>query len=158
MTAQYQIHKICDYERITRHYCEIDHWDYVEYPNIRALIDLAYKEEEFDAGYVNYIIHKQLHGIAEYIYKKIGHNVTNNQTLRLDIYNNNIDREHYDKCLDYYREGGLCATFEEMVDEILKDNNIPVLYYYYFKEEEELTKLLSDGVNESNNRKFFIIQ
>ena len=158
MTAQYQIHNICYYEQITKHYCKIDYLGDDDYPNVRALIDLAYKEKEFNAGYVNYIIHKHLYGIANYIYNKIGHAVANNPTLRLDIYNNNIDREHYDKCLDECSEEGFCAGFEEMVDEILKRNNIPLLYYYYFKEEEELTKLLVDGINEFNNRKFFIIQ
>ena len=158
MTAQYQIHQICDYERITKYYCRIDYLGEEEYPDVRALIDLAYKEEEFNAGYVNYIIHKHLHGIAEYIYKKNGHNITNNPLLRQCINNNKIDREHYDKCLDECSEEGFCACFEEMVDEILKRNDIPLLYYYYFKEEEELTKLLVDGINEFNNRKFFIIQ
>ena len=155
MAIQYSIHNICEYEKITKHYCELEGSDY---PPVRALIDLAFKEVEFNAGYVKYIIHKHLHNIADYTYKKTGINVTINPTLRLDIYNNNIDRANYDSWLDYYSEKGSCVYPEEMIDEILKENIICVLYYYYFKEEEELTKLLTDGINDFNNRKFFIIQ
>ena len=155
MTNQYSIGDISIYEQITKRYQDLEGSDY---PPVRALIDLAFKEVEFNAGYVKYIIHKHLHNIADYTYKKTGINVTINPTLRLDIYNNNIDRENYDSWLEYYEEKGFCVYPEEIINEILKENNLCVLYYFYFKEEEELTKMLTDGVNDFNNRKFFIIQ
>ena len=155
MATLYSINNICKFERITKHYCELEGSDN---PPVRVLIDYAASEPEFNADYVRYIIHKHLHSIADYAYKKTERNVTDNPMLRLEIYNNNIDRKNYDSWLDYYQEKGFCIYPEEMIDEILKENNICVLYYYYFKEEEELTKLLTDGVNDFNNRKFFIIQ
>ena len=155
MATLYSIHNICEFEQITKHYCELE---YSESPPVRVLIDYASSEPEFNADYVRYIIHKHLHRIADYAFKKTGRNVTDDPMLRLDIYNNNIDRANYDSWLEYYDEGGLCASPEEVIDEILKENNICVLYYYYFKEEEELTKLLSENLNDFNNRKFFIIQ
>ena len=157
MATQYSIHNICEFEQITKRYCEMD---YSEFPPVRVLIDYAVSEPEFNADYVRYIINRRLHNIADYIYKKSQINVTINPMLRSDIQNNNINRDAYDEAVESYEDDiPVCdEDIYDSIDKMLRDNNIPVLYYLYYKEEEELTKLLIDNLNDFRNRKFFIIR
>ena len=130
MTKQYHIHDICNYERITRRYCKIDYLD-EESPNTMALIDLAYKEKEFNAGYVQFIIDKHLQLLVDYVYEKKGINVSNIPILRQEIYNNNICEEAYEKWLDDCAADYFCANPEEMVDKIIEQDYTQMLYFYY---------------------------
>ena len=109
---------------------------------------------------MRYIINRHLHNIADYAYQKTRENVAINPILRADINNNNIDRENYDRWIEYYKDKSWNDNpdFHDIIDEIVKENNILLLYYFYYKEEEELTKLLIDELNDFNDRKFFIIQ
>ena len=157
MANQYSISDISIYEQITKRYQDLEGSEFLP---MRTLIDLAASEADFNAGYVNYRIHKHLHNIVDYVYQKTGINVSLNPTLRLDIINNNINRKNYDSWLEYYENKSWNDNpdFEDIINEIVKENNLCVLYYFFFKEEEELTKMLTDGVNDFNDRKFFIIQ
>ena len=157
MASQYSIGNISKYDAITKHYCDLENSESVP---VRVLIDLAASEVEFNGDYARYIINRRLHDIADYIYKKSGKNVTVNPRLRSDIQNNNINREVYDKVIESY-EDDIPHDDEDIfntIDKMIRENNWCVLYYLYYKEEEELTKLLIDGLNDFNDRKFFIIQ
>ena len=157
MALHYSIGDIIKYEEMTKYFYRKECSESLP---IRVLIDLAASEEEFNADYVRYIINKHLYNVADYAYKKSGRNVTINPILRADINNNNIDRENYDRWIEYYEDKSWndLPDFEDIIDEILKENNILVLYYFYYKEEEELTKLLVECLNDFHDRKFFIIQ
>ena len=157
MAFLYLIGNISKYEAITKHYCEVEGSEFLP---VRVLIDLAASEAKFNSDYVRYIINKHLNNIANYAYQKTGKNVTINPILRADINNNNIDRQNYDRWIEYYKDKSWNDNpdFYDIIDEIVKENNILVLYYFYYKEEEELTKLLIDELNDFNDRKFFIIQ
>ena len=154
MAGKYIIDK---YEAITKRFCEVEGSKFLP---VRVLIDLAASEVNFNSNYVRYIINRHLYRISDYIYHKTGKNVTINPNLRADIRNNNIDRENYDRWIEYYKDKSWNddPDFYDIIDEIVKENNILVLYYFYYKEEEELTKLLIDELNDFNDRKFFIIQ
>ena len=156
MALQYSIGNISEYEAMTKHYCEVEGSEFLP---IRVLIDLAASEVKFNGDYVRYIINRRLHDIADYIYKKSQVNVTVNPRLRSDIQNNNINREAYDKAIESYEDDIPYddSDIYETIDKMIKENNWCVLYYLYYKEEEELTKLLIDGLNDFNDRKFFII-
>ena len=157
MAFQYSIGDISKYEAMTKQFCESEG---VEFLPIRVLLDLAASEAEFDGDYARYIINRRLHDIADYIYKKSGRNVTINPMLRTDIQNNNINREAYDEAIESY-EDDIPYDDEDIfttIDKMIRENNWCVLYYLYYKEEEELTKLLIDGLNDFNDRKFFIIR
>ena len=156
MASQYSIGDISKYEQITKHYCEVEGSEFLP---VRTLIDFAASEVEFNSDYVRYIINRRLHDIADYIYKKSQVNVTINPRLRSDIQNNNINREAYDKAIESYEDDIPYddSDIYETIDKMIKENNWCVLYYLYYKEEEELTKSLIDGLNDFNDRKFFII-
>ena len=157
MAFQYSIGDISKYEAMTKQFCEKENCEFLP---IRVLLDLAASEAEFDGDYARYIINRRLHDIADYIYKKSGRNVTINPILRSDIQNNNIDRKAYNEAIESY-EDDIPYDDDDIfgtIDKMIRENNWCVLYYLYYKEEEELTKLLIDGLNDFNDRKFFIIQ
>ena len=157
MARQYSIGDISKYEAMTKQFLEVEGCESLP---VRALIDLAASEKEFNGDYVRYIIDRRLFGIADYIYKKSGRNVTVNPMLRSDIQNNNIDRKAYNEAIESY-EDDIPYDDEDIfttIDKMMRENNWCVLYYLYYKEEEELTELLIDGLNDFNDRKFFIIQ
>ena len=157
MASQYLINDISKYEQITKRYCEVEGSESLP---VRVLIDLAASEVKFNGDYARYLINRRLHDIADYIYKKSRINVTINPMLRSDIQNNNINRDAYDEAVKSY-EDDIPVCDEDIynsIDKMLRDNNVQVLFYLYYKEEEELTKLLIDGLNDFNDRKFFIIQ
>ena len=116
------------------------------------------KKKKFNAGYVQYIIDKHLQLLVDYVYEKKGINVAAIQILRQEIYNNNINEEAHEKWLDDCTEDYFCANFKEMVDKIIEQDYTQMLYFYYYSEEKKLTKRLVDGINEFNERKFFIVR
>ena len=149
-------HVIGKYEAITKRYREAEGSEFLP---VRVLMDLAASESNFNSDYARYVINKHLHDIADYVYHKTGRNISINPNLRADINNNNINRENYDSWIEYYKDKSWNddPDFYDIIDEIVKENNIPVLYYFFYKEEEELTDLLIDYLNDFNDRKFFII-
>ena len=157
MARQYNMRDICDYERITRRYCEIDHLDPIN-PNTAALIDLAYKEEEFNTEYVRFIIDKHLQNIIDYVYEIKGINVSDIPNLRQDIINNNVVEEKYLEWLEDNVEYSFGSYQADTIDKIIEHDYIQMLYFLYYSEEKKLTKLLVDGINEFNQRKFFIVR
>ena len=154
MAYKYSIQDICEFNAITQRLYDAEYSD--SFP-IRTLLDLYESKEEFNIEYVRYITNKYLHDIATYIYNKTKYNVTYNPRLRADIQNNNINREHYDSLVEYYTYKTDDRSDYSTIDEIIRENNIPVLYYYYYKEEEEITQIIINYLNDFNNRKFFII-
>ena len=157
MARQYLISDIIEYELITKQLCESENCEFLP---IRVLLDLEASKAKFNGDYARYIIDRRLCEIADYIYKKSGRNVTVNPMLRSDIQNNNIDRKAYNEAIESY-EDDIPYDDEDIfttIDKMIKENNWCVLYYLYYKEEEELTKLLIEGLNDFNDRKFFIIR
>ena len=154
MALKYSIQDISKFNAITKHFCEVECSESLP---VRVLVDLAASKANFNVDYVRYIINAYLHDIANYIYQKTKYNVTFNPRLRSDIQNNNINRENYDSWIEYYKYKNDDYDDYATIDEIIKENNIPVLYYFYYKEEEELTELIINNLNDFNDRKFFIV-
>ena len=154
MALKYTIQDICEFNAITQSLYDAEGSDTIP---IRTLLDLYETREKFNIEYIRYITNKYLHDIASYIYDKTRYNVTYNPRLRADIQNNNLNREHYDSWIEYYKNKNDDYTEYATIDEIIRENNIPVLYYFYYKEEEELTQIIINYLNDFNDRKFFII-
>ena len=155
MATKYSIREICEYNKITQRIYDAD---YSESLPIRDLLDIYESKEKFDIEYVRYVIDKYLYEITSFIYEKTKYNVSLNTMLRHYIQNNNIDRDYCDEMIEYYASKNDDCGDYSTIEEIIKENNIPILYYYYYKEEEEMTQIIRDYLNDFNDRKFFIIR
>ena len=154
MAHKYTIRDICEFNTITQRLYDAEGSDTIP---IRDLLDIYESKEKFNIEYIRYITNKYLHDIASYIYNKTNYNITYNPRLRADIQNNNINREYYDSLVEYYTYKTDDHNDYSIIDEIIRENNIPVLYYHYYKEEEEITQIIINYLNDFNDRKFFII-
>ena len=161
MAHQYTLSDIFKHEDTTRYFCNSESGFNLSVPE---LIHLASLEPFFDSDYVEYIIFRRLHQLAEYISeksKKRGYqiNVRHNQNLKEDLENNNASREYYERWADQY--GYTLDTLDDtyyVIDSAVTDNNWAFLYYLYLKEEEGLYDLLNAQKNKIKDRKFFIVQ
>ena len=161
MAQQYTLSDIFKYEDTTRYFCNSESGFNLSIPE---LIHLASLDPFFDSDYVEYIIFRRLHQLAEYISeksKKRGYqiNVRHNQNLKEDLENNNSSREYYERWADEY--GYTLDTLDDtyhVIDSAVTDNNWAFLYYLYLKEEEGLYDLLNAQKNKIKDRKFFIVQ
>ena len=163
MAQQYTLSDIFKYEDITLQYCMSEDGENLTIP---TLIYLASLEPDFDTNYVEYLIFKRLHQVAECIScksKKKGYqiNVRHNQNLKEDLENNNPSEDYYKDWYQHYDDPFFCPEKEniyQIIDQAVRDNNWNFLYYLYYKEENELYDLLTNHKNKIKERKFFIVQ
>ena len=157
MANQCNISNIFKHEDKTRHYCISEGGVELSVPE---LIKLAGKEEEFNSDYAEYLIFKRLHLISSYIAKKANINVKDNERLKKDIENNNLNKPRYEEWLEFYEREAFndYPDIYDIIDQTIIDKNWNVLYYLYYKEENELYDLVAKEKNKLNERKFFIIQ
>ena len=152
MEQQYTLSDIFKHENTIRQYCFSE-------DNInllpRRLIYLASLEPIFDTHFVEYVIFKRLHQIAEFIFiesKKIGFliNVRHYQNLKEDLDNNNTSKKYYEGWFQRYDS----FVSEEndplisIIKQAIRGKHWNFLYYLYYKQEKDLNDLL----NKLNNK------
>ena len=163
MAKYYTLSDIFKYEDITREFCNSEGGFELLPP---TLIDLAASQPSFNTNYVEYVIFRRLHQIADYIAresKRKGYqvNVSHNQNLKEDLENNNASKEYYEGWFQRYEEDNGqddVDTIFPIIDQAVFDNNWNFLYYLYYREENKLYDLLNSHKNNIKDRKFFIIQ
>ena len=159
MAQYYTLSDIFKHEDTTRQYCLSEDGANLSTP---SLIYLASLEQDFDTNYVEYLIFKRLHQVAEYIScksKKRGYliNVRHIQNLKEDLENNNSSEDYYKDWYQRYNDPEEENIFD-IIDQAVRDNNWNFLYYLYYKEEKDLNNLLTNHKNKFNEKKYFIVQ
>ena len=160
--VSYTLSEIFRFEALT---CKYSVAKGTESLDAKTLINLGLLDDNYD--YARYIQFKHNLQLEEMIDKKVSSlgyvfskNVINDPEYFLEY-----KGDHYEKIYRYYK--GLIVEsnvpkIEQIINLVIRDNNLKVLYYIYFKEEDKISRYLARREDEINNgtksRKFFIIQ
>ena len=167
MANKYTLSNIFEYEAITTKYSVAKGSTNLD---AKTLINLGLLDDNYD--YARYIQFKHATQLEELIDKKVSKlgfvfskNVINDPEYFLEY-----KGDYYEKIYNYYKSqviiNSSVSKIEQIINLVIRDNNMRVLYYIYFKEEEKIRKYLTRREDEINtdkkesvkNRKFFIIQ
>ena len=167
MAHKYSLSNIFEYEAITCKYSVAKGSTSLD---AKTLINLGLLDDNYD--YARYIQFKHITQLEEMIDKKVSKlgfvfskNVINDPEYFLEY-----KGEYYGKIYNYYKShivtNSSVSKIEQIINLVIHDNNMRVLYYIYFKEEEKIRRYLARREDEINtdkkvsvkDRKFFIIQ
>ena len=166
MANKYTLSDIFQYEAITTKYSVAQGSSSL---TSKTLINLGLLDDNYD--YARYIQFKHTIQLEEMIDKKVSKlgfvfskNVINDPEYFLEY-----KGEYYEKIYNYYKAQVINSSItkiEQIINLVIRDNNMRVLYYIYFKEEEKIRRYLTRREDEINNdkkesvkdKKFFIIQ
>ena len=166
MASKYTLSNIFEYEVITTKYSVTQGSSLLD---AKTLINLGLLDDNYD--YARYIQFKHALQLEEMIDKKVSKlgfvfskNVINDPDYFLEY-----KGDYYEKIYNYYKAQVINSNIpkiEQIINLVIRDNNMRVLYYIYFKEEEKIRRYLTRREDEINNdkkesvkdRKFFIIQ
>ena len=167
MAHNYSLSDIFKFEAITTKYSVAKASSSLD---AKTLINLGLLDDNYD--YARYIQFKHALQLEELIDKKVSKlgfvfskNVINDPEYFLEY-----KGDYYEKIYNYYKAQVITNSnvpkIEQIINLIIRVNDMRVLYYIYFKEEEKIRRYLARREDEINtdkkdnvkDRKFFIIQ
>ena len=166
MANKYTLNNIFEYEAITTKYSVAKGSTNLD---AKTLINLGLLDDNYD--YARYIQFKHATQLEELIDKKVSKlgfvfskNLINDPKYFLEY---KVD--YYEKIYNHYKSQVIIDSnvpkIEQIINLVIQDNNMKVLYYIYFKEEDKIYRFLARREDEINtdkresvkNKKFFII-
>ena len=151
MAFNYSLSKIFEYEALTRKYSVVE-----GSPSLssKTLINLGLLEGNYD--YALYIQQKHSIQLEELIDKKVaklglvfGKNIINDPSYFLEYRGN-----YYRKIYDYYKSlvsfTSPLPKIEQIINLVINDRNMKVLFYIFFKEEDKINRYLARREDEIN--------
>ena len=164
----YNLSTLFKHEALTRQYCinkgctDLD---------TKTLINLGLLDDNYD--YACFIEFKHMVTLEDLINKKVNKyglffskNVVNEPDYYLEYrgdYYKRLFKHYKSRIMENYNLDK--TKIEQIIDLVIEDNNMDVLYYIYFKEEDKIHEYFARREDEINtlktqsvkNRKFFII-
>ena len=162
----YTLSEIFRYEAITTKYSVSKGSSNLD---TKTLINLGLLDDNYN--YARYIQFKHTVQLEELIDKKVSNLglIFSKSVINDPEYVLEYKGEKYKNIYNYYKAQVInsnISKIEQIINLVIRDNNMRVLYYIYFKEEEKIRQHLARREDEINtdkrdsvkNRKFFIIQ